>query len=71
MAILPTKQTIRTRVMQSINARIESAQKKCDVEHAELDKQHQKDRDTLDAKLFQDKQDVTDRLVNEIIGKIM
>lgn len=71
MAILSKTSVIRTRVMQHIHARIDAAQKECDVQHAELDTAFSKEKDELERKLFQDKQDVIDRLVTGIIGKIM
>lgn len=62
---------IRKRVLEHINAKIDEAQAECDVRHARLDEEHREQIDALHRKHFQDKSDVTDKLVESIIGKIM
>lgn len=59
---------IRARVLDHINAKIDAAQEKCDAEHARLDAAHREEVDALHRKHFQDRNDVVDRLVKEIIG---
>lgn len=62
---------IRTRVMQHIHERIDKAQAECDAEHTRLQQVHDAKVEEMTGKLWQDKQDVVDRAVEAIIGKIL
>lgn len=61
---------IRSRVMQHIHERIDRAQAECDAEHERLQRVHDQELELLQNKLWQDKQDVVERLVSEIVGKV-
>lgn len=70
--MLPRKSDIiRKRVLSHVHAKLDAAQKQCDAEHIEIDKAHTEAVEALERKRFQDKNDVVERLVENIIGKIM